>query len=53
MKKVVLGLGVMLLVLVAYLAFWPVPIDPVSWKAPAAPGYVGPHAVNQDRKSVV
>ena len=47
MKKVVLGLGVLLLVLVAYLAFWPVPIDPVSWKAPAAPGYVGPHAVNQ------
>jgi sugar lactone lactonase YvrE len=47
MKKVVLGLGVLLLALVAYLAFWPVPIDPVSWKAPAAPGYVGPHAANQ------
>ena len=47
MKKVALGLGVLLLALVAYLAFWPVPIDPVSWKAPAAPGYVGPHAVNQ------
>jgi sugar lactone lactonase YvrE len=24
-----------------------VPIAPVSWKAPAASGYVGPHAVNQ------
>ena len=47
MKKVALGLGVLLLALVAYLAFWPVPIDPVSWKAPAAPGYVGPHAANQ------
>jgi len=31
----------------AYLALWPVPIQPVSWKAPAAPGYVGPHAANQ------
>ncbi len=47
MKKAALGLGVLLLALLAYLAFWPVPIDPVRWKAPAAPGYVGPHAVNQ------
>ncbi len=47
MKKVALGLGVLLLALMAYLALWPVPIQPVSWKAPAAPGYVGPHAVNQ------
>ena len=47
MKKFALGLGVLLLAVVAYMAFWPVPIAPVSWKAPAAPGYVGPHAVNQ------
>ena len=47
MKKFALGLGVLLLAVVAYLAFWPVPIRAVSWKAPAAPGYVGPHAVNQ------
>ena len=47
MKKFALGLGVVLLAVVAYLALWPVPIAPVSWKAPAAPGYVGPHAVNQ------
>ncbi|RXM22322.1 SMP-30/gluconolactonase/LRE family protein, partial [Citrobacter sp. AAK_AS5] len=40
-------MGVLLLAVVAYLAFWPVPIRAVSWKAPAAPGYVGPHAVNQ------
>jgi sugar lactone lactonase YvrE len=32
--------------LIAYLALWPVPIEPVSWKAPAAPGYSGPHAPN-------
>ena len=47
MKIVALGLGMLLLALMAYLALWPVPIQPVSWKAPAAPGYVGPHAANQ------
>ena len=47
MRKAVLVLGLLLLGLVAYLALWPVPIEPLSWKAPAAPGYVGPHAVNQ------
>ncbi|HEX4933152.1 MAG TPA: SMP-30/gluconolactonase/LRE family protein [Gemmatimonadaceae bacterium] len=35
------------LALVAYLALWPVPVRPVKWTTPAAPGYVGPHAVNQ------
>jgi sugar lactone lactonase YvrE len=47
MKKALLVLGLVLLGLAAYLALWPVPIEPLSWKAPAAPGYVGPHAVNQ------
>jgi sugar lactone lactonase YvrE len=44
--------GVLLLALVAYLAFWPVPIDPVAWQAPAFAGYAGPHAAN-DRLSAV
>jgi sugar lactone lactonase YvrE len=35
-----------LLAIAAYLCFWPVPIDPVSWQAPAPPGYVGVHAPN-------
>ena len=35
-----------ILVVVAYLAFWPVPIRAVSWNAPAAPGYQGAYAVN-------
>lgn len=38
--------GALLLLLVAYLLSWPVPIQPVAWVAPQAPGYQGPHAVN-------
>jgi sugar lactone lactonase YvrE len=30
----------------AYLSFWPVPIEPVVWQAPTAPGYTGVHAAN-------
>lgn len=37
---------IFVLVLAGYLALWPVPIEPVSWLAPTAPGYVGKHAVN-------
>jgi sugar lactone lactonase YvrE len=29
-----------------YLAFWPVPIEPVAWNAPAPAGYTGAHAPN-------
>src|SRR5262249_38212043 len=30
----------------AYLLFWPVPAEPVSWQAPTPPGYTGAHALN-------
>ncbi|MES2585228.1 MAG: SMP-30/gluconolactonase/LRE family protein [Pseudomonadota bacterium] len=30
----------------AYLLLWPVPIKPVTFVLPKAPGYTGPHAVN-------
>jgi sugar lactone lactonase YvrE len=46
MKSVLKLLGAFLLVLMAYLLTWPIPIQPVSWLAPKAPGYQGPHAVN-------
>jgi sugar lactone lactonase YvrE len=36
-----------LVLAIAYLLFWPVPIEPVVWNAAPAPGYVGPHAVNK------
>jgi sugar lactone lactonase YvrE len=44
--------GALLLALLAYLAFWPVPVEPVAWQAPTFTGYAGPHAVN-DRLAAV
>lgn len=46
MKKAAWGFAVVVLLLAGYLALWPVPVEPLSWDAPAAPGYTGPHAVN-------
>lgn len=43
MKKISLAIFA---VLIAYLAFWPVPIDPVAWDAPQAPALEGPYAEN-------
>jgi len=34
------------LALLAYLALWPVPIDPVAWDAPTDRGFVGDFAVD-------
>jgi sugar lactone lactonase YvrE len=44
--------GALLLALAAYLALWPVPVEPVAWEAPTFEGYAGPHAVN-DRLAAV
>jgi len=46
MKKLLAAALAMLAALAAYLALWPVPVEPVAWVAPPAPGYQGPHAVN-------
>lgn len=40
------GLLLTLLVIALYLLFWPVPIQPVVWQAPANTGYSGAHTVN-------
>ena len=47
MKRVLWSLALAVLGLVAYLSFWPVPIQAVSWKATAAPGYTSPHKANE------
>jgi sugar lactone lactonase YvrE len=52
MKKTGLTIVAVLLLLAAYLIFWPVPIKPVSWNAPASPGYAGPHASNTKLSSL-
>jgi sugar lactone lactonase YvrE len=36
----------------AYLAFWPVSIEPVGWRAPAAPPAEGPYAPNDRLRGV-
>jgi sugar lactone lactonase YvrE len=46
MKKILLGLLALLVALAAYLAFWPVPVEPVAWNAAPSPGYQGVHAAN-------
>ena len=47
MKNTFKVLALIPLLGLAYLFLWPVPIAPVAWVAPTAPGYVGVHAVNQ------
>lgn len=46
MKKVFGAVGSIVLILIAYLALWPVPIQAVSWQAPVFQGYAGAYAVN-------
>ncbi|MFT5594878.1 MAG: sugar lactone lactonase YvrE [Oceanicoccus sp.] len=49
MKKIIIGSAV---VLVGYLAFWPVEIEPVAWQAPDNQGYTGSFAQNQQLSQV-
>jgi sugar lactone lactonase YvrE len=47
MKRLLKWFGVIVTLAIAYLLFWPVPIDPVAWQAPTFPGYTGPYARNE------
>ena len=51
-KKILWSLIVIIVVVVLYFVAWPVPIDPVAWKAPPNPGYTGVFAVNDRLKDV-
>lgn len=52
MKKLLGALLVLVLAAAAYLALWPVPVEPVAWEAPDAPGLTGPYAVNDELAGV-
>jgi sugar lactone lactonase YvrE len=52
LKKGFLALLILLLVIVLYFVAWPVPIEPVAWKAPPNPGYTGPFARNEMLKGI-
>jgi sugar lactone lactonase YvrE len=48
-KRVLAGAAALAM---AYLAFWPVPIEPQAWRAPVFAGYAGSHAEN-DRLAAI
>ncbi len=43
--RLIAAAGVAILLLI-YLAAWPVPVEPVAWEAPPNPGYAGTFATN-------
>jgi sugar lactone lactonase YvrE len=43
---VLLGFVTLIVLVIAYLCLWPVPIDPVAWAAPTAPGFTGAMSAN-------
>ncbi|MGH8530988.1 MAG: SMP-30/gluconolactonase/LRE family protein [Nevskiales bacterium] len=46
MRNILLLIGAVVIAALAYLFFWPVPIEPVAWTPPPAPALAGPYAVN-------
>lgn len=46
------GAAAALLLLAVYLLAWPVPIEPIAWRAPAAPPREGPYAPNDRLRAV-
>jgi len=46
MKKLISAAPILLVLLAGYLLLWPVPIDPVPWRAPEPPAMAGPYAPN-------
>jgi len=38
----------LVLLVFAYFAAWPVPVQPVAWRPPSSPGFSGPYAANRE-----
>jgi sugar lactone lactonase YvrE len=51
-KRILFALLIVVVVIVGYLAFWPVPIEPCAWQAPLDQGYTGKFTVNDRLKGV-
>ncbi|MCB9549940.1 MAG: SMP-30/gluconolactonase/LRE family protein [Myxococcales bacterium] len=51
MRRSLKALLIVLALTSLYLGLWPVPVDPVAWEAPKAPGLVGAFAVNDRLRS--
>jgi sugar lactone lactonase YvrE len=49
-RKILKLAGLVIVLLVGYLFFWPVPINPVAWQAPKSLGYVGEFEPNEKLK---
>ena len=52
LRKVSWSLVAIILVLVLYLIFWPVSIEPVAWQSPPNPGFTGPFKTNEYLKDL-
>ena len=51
-KRILWSILVFIIVVILYFLIWPVPIDPVSWKAPPNPGFTGSFATNERLKGI-
>lgn len=47
LRRILKVSGLLAIAVLAYLLFWPVPIEPVAWNAPEFAGYAGPHSRNE------
>ncbi|HEY4175554.1 MAG TPA: SMP-30/gluconolactonase/LRE family protein [Kofleriaceae bacterium] len=45
-RRIAIGFGGLVVVVLGYFCLWPVPADPRSWPAPTAPGFTGEFAPN-------
>jgi sugar lactone lactonase YvrE len=52
LKKFLLSIAIIIAAIVLYFVAWPVPIEPVPWKAPPDPGYTGKFTQNKRLKDV-